>query len=133
MATSNECAWPALKALLSPNGRVLGDRNSADFKNAISRWSDCRRRQPFRIVQPATEQDVVVAVKELVDVSIAFVTQSGGHSPFSTIGSDGVLIDMSRFTGVDVDEANNLVTVKGGTLAKQLQTALHPYKRLVGM
>lgn len=122
----------SLSIALSPEARVLSEKTSAEFKDSLARWSDYGIQTPSAIVQPATEKDIVTAVKELVSASIPFVPASGGHSPFSTIGKDGVVIDLSRFTGVEVDEANNLATIKGGTLAKQVQTVLHPYKRFVG-
>lgn len=43
---------------------------------------------------------------------------------WSTIGSDGVIIDLSRFTGVEVDAAAKTATLTGGVLSKQVSVAL---------
>lgn len=123
----------SLAIALSSEARVLSEQNSADFKDSLARWSDYGIQTPSAVVQPATENDIITAVKQLVSASIPFVPASGGHSPFSTVGKDGVVIDLSHFNGVEVDEANNLATIKGGTLAKKVQTTLHPYNRFVGM
>lgn len=122
----------SLSAILSAESQILTDEGSDGFKASMNRWTSCGLKVPFAIVQPATEQDVVTAVKELVSASIPFVPASGGHSCFSSIGKEGVIIDLSRFTGVEVDEAKGVATVRGGTLMKEFQAALHPHKRFAG-
>lgn len=131
MATHNFIS--SLAIALSPEARVLSEQSSPEFKDSLTRWSEYGIQMPSAVVQPATENDIITAVKELVSASISFVPASGGHSPFSTVGKEGVIIDLSRFTGVEVDEATNFATIKGGTLSKQVQTALHRYKRFAGM
>jgi FAD/FMN-containing dehydrogenase len=122
----------SLTAELSPESRVLTDESSAEFKASMNRWTDYDLKMPSAIVQPATEDDMATTVKELVSASIPFVPSSGGHSCFSSIGKDGVIIDLSRFRGVEVDVANGLATVKGGTLMKELQAVIHSYKHFAG-
>lgn len=122
----------SLTAILSDKSRILTDEGSDDFKTSMDRWTSFGLKVPSAIVQPATEQDVVTTVKELVSASIPFVPASGGHSCFSSIGKDGVIIDLSRFTGVEVDEAKSVATVRGGTLMKEFQAALHQHKRFAG-
>lgn len=123
----------ALTAALSPHSRVLTDERSTEFKKSMDRWTNYGLKTPSAIVQPATEDDVVTTVKKLVDASIPFVPAASGHwASCSSIGKDGVIIDLSRFTGVEVDEARSLATVKGGTLMKEFQTTLHSYKHFAG-
>ena len=121
-----------LTAVLSSESRILTDESSAKFKASMDRWTKYNLKVPSAIIQPATENDVVTTVKELVSASIPFTPSSGGHSCFSSIGKEGVIIDLSRFTGVEVDAANGFATIKGGTLMKELQTSLHPYKHFTG-
>jgi len=52
------------------------------------------------------------------------VTRSGGHSEWSTIGSSGIIIDLSRYSGVEVDKAAKTATLTGGVLAKQVSVSL---------
>lgn len=63
-------------------------------------------------------------VKWAVDASIPFVTKSGGHSQYSTIGSNGIIIDLTRYSGVKVDKAAKTATLTGSVLNKQVGVAL---------
>ena len=63
-------------------------------------------------------------VREAIKASIPFVPASGGHSPWSTIGKDGFILDLSLYKHAVVDSSRNTVTVKGGLLMKELQIAL---------
>lgn len=122
----------SLAATLSSNSRILTDESSEDFKTSMDRWTNYGLKVPSAIIQPTTEEDVVTTVKELVSASIPFVPAAGGHSCFSSIGKNGVIIDLSRFTGVEVHEARGLATIKGGTLMKEFQAALHPHNQFAG-
>ncbi|KAI1869465.1 hypothetical protein JX265_006555 [Neoarthrinium moseri] len=82
--------------------------------------------------RPATEQDIILVVRKALDFSVPFVPVSGGHSTWSSIDKNGVVIDLSTYTGVAVNTTQDTATVRGGTLMKELQTALHPYKRFTG-
>lgn len=129
-----------LRSKLSDHSRILTPANP-DFAAASERWSDIDRKTPAVIVQPAGEEDIVVIVGEIRAVEwlmlssmsfqvkaahaakIPFVPATGGHSPWSTI-ENGIIIDLSRFKDVRVDTDQQLVTVKGGVLMKELQIAL---------
>lgn len=52
------------------------------------------------------------------------MTRSGGHSEWSTIGSQGSVIDLSLYSGVEVHKEARAVTLKGSILAKPLAVAL---------
>lgn len=56
--------------------------------------------------------------------STPFVVRSGGHSEWSTIGSQGFVIDLSLYSGVAVHKEARAVTLKGSILAKPLAVAL---------
>ncbi|ETS83867.1 hypothetical protein PFICI_05743 [Pestalotiopsis fici W106-1] len=131
MADSNFIS--SLAGSLSAESRVLSDERSADWKDSMNRWSHYGLKMPSAIVRPKTEADVVTAVQKLVSASIPFVPASGGHSPFSYIGKEGVVIDLSQFTGVEVNETKDLATVRGGTLMKELQTSLHAHGRFAAV
>lgn len=122
----------SLISRLSPSSEVLIDEKSPYFTASMERWSDYGVKTPFAIVQPTHEQDIMHTVQEAVKASIPFVPKSGGHSPWSTIGQDGIIIDLSHYKGVVQDTEEKLVTVKSGTLIKELQAALHPHKQSTG-
>ena len=56
--------------------------------------------------------------------SIPFVTRSGGHSEWSTIGSQGFIIDLSLYSGVEINEEARTATLRGSILAKPVAVAL---------
>lgn len=56
--------------------------------------------------------------------SVPFVPRSGGHSEWSTIGEDGIIIDLSKYKGIEVDAPNRKATLKGSILSKQVAVAL---------
>ena len=52
------------------------------------------------------------------------MTRSGGHSEWSTIGSDGFIIDLSLYSYIEVHREAKTVTIRGSVLAKPLAVAL---------
>ena len=50
--------------------------------------------------------------------------KSGGHSEYSTIGSNGIIIDLSLYKGIEVDRTSGTATLKGSILTKDVATAL---------
>jgi hypothetical protein len=56
--------------------------------------------------------------------SIPFVTRSGGHSEWSTIGKSGIIIDLSRYSGIDVNMHCHTATLRGSILSKRLRSVL---------
>ena len=62
--------------------------------------------RPHMIVQPATIEDVIAAVKHARRHDLKIAVRSGGHSWVnSSIRSDSVLLDLGRFRGVYIDPA----------------------------
>ncbi|KAK8006694.1 FAD binding domain-containing protein [Apiospora marii] len=123
----------ALAAKLSTDAKLLMKPEAAEFKASMERWSDLDVKVPFAIVQPVEEGDIVVSVQIAVQAGIPFVPVSGSHSSWSTIGREGIIIDLSHYKGVSLDTSTHEATVKGGTLMKELQTALHPHKRFTAV
>lgn len=56
--------------------------------------------------------------------SIPFVTRSGGHSEWSTIGSQGFIIDLSHYSSIEIHKEAYTVALSGSILAKPLAVAL---------
>ena len=57
--------------------------------------------------------------------TIPFVPKAGGHSLWSTIGGEGFILDLSLYTGTQVDAAQQTVTMKGGVLAQEVYNAVY--------
>lgn len=62
-------------------------------------------------------------MKLAVENGIPFVPKSGGHSLWSTIGSDGFILDLSLLKSISVDKAIKQITVQSGVLVKELNDA----------
>ncbi|KAI1209079.1 FAD-binding domain-containing protein [Annulohypoxylon truncatum] len=122
-----------LTSKLSSKSKVLGDPTSPDFVASMARWSNLGVKTPFAIVQPATGEDVIKTVREALNAGVPFVPASGGHSPWSTIGKEGIVVDLALYKGVEVYPQRRLATVKGGTLMKDLQSVLHPHKQFTAV
>lgn len=55
---------------------------------------------------------------------IPIVLKSGGHSQWSSIGKDGVVIDLTKIHNIEIDGENKTVQITGSVLSKQVSTAL---------
>lgn len=60
----------------------------------------------------------------VIKTSTPFVTKSGGHSEWSTTGDDGIIIDLSRYASVDVNEDSHTAKLKGSILQKDVAVHL---------
>lgn len=61
------------------------------------------------------------------------MTRSGGHSEWSTIGKEGVIIDLTQFSGVEVDAEAKTAVLRGSILSKQVAVALAEAGLFTGM
>ncbi|KAH7356488.1 hypothetical protein BKA65DRAFT_494787 [Rhexocercosporidium sp. MPI-PUGE-AT-0058] len=115
----------AVKAELSEDAKVISDSSTEEFKLALERWTDRDLKTPGAIVLVATEQDIVKTVKLALKHNVPFVPKSGGHSAWSTIGQEGIIIDLCRFNNVTIDKSMETVTIQSGIVNKQLIGALY--------
>jgi len=72
-------------------------------------------------------------VQWAVKSSTPFVTKSGGNSEWSTIDSEGVVIDLSRYSGIEVDAIAQIATLKGSVLSKEVAVRLAEAGMCTGM
>ncbi|KAH9223770.1 hypothetical protein DL95DRAFT_431599 [Leptodontidium sp. 2 PMI_412] len=115
----------AIKAELTKEAKLLSDSSTEEFKVALERWSDRDLKTPSAIVLVATEEDIVKTVKLALKYNVPFVPKSGGHSAWSTIGLEGIIIDLSNFNSVTIDTAAEAVTIQSGVVNKQLIGTLY--------
>ena len=113
-----------LKNLLSPASEILTDASDASFKVHLERWTDIEKQTPAAIILPSSEEDIQKTVKWTVETSTPFVVKSGGHSQWSTIGNEGIIIDLSRYSGISVDVDSESATLMGSILQKEVATHL---------
>ncbi|KAJ7609357.1 hypothetical protein DFH06DRAFT_1346381 [Mycena polygramma] len=108
-----------LTSKLSEHSRVLTDSDSPAFKELLLRWSDIDLKVPAAIVQPATEEDVVITVKHAAENNVSFVPKSGGHSLWSSIDGNGFILNLTLLKKISVDHKTNLITLQSGVLTKE--------------
>ncbi|PQE08303.1 FAD binding domain containing protein [Rutstroemia sp. NJR-2017a BVV2] len=117
-------ALPSLQDTLGPAVEMLTDPLDPSFIEQARRWTDIDREIPAAIVLPRSEGHCQKVVQWAVGAGIPFVVRSGGHSQWSTIGDDGIVIDLTRMAAVQVDKEAQTATVVGSVLSKQLSVAL---------
>ncbi|KIJ30995.1 hypothetical protein M422DRAFT_267413 [Sphaerobolus stellatus SS14] len=103
--------------------KIFGNPNDAEFNVLLLRWSDINKQIPGAIVLFSTVDDVVASVRIAVEMGIPFVPKSGGHSLWSTIGSEGFILDLSQLQELTIDKNTNTVTLQSGVLIKQANDA----------
>jgi L-gulonolactone oxidase len=88
-------------------------------------WCGSARCTPARWITPTTEDEIVAAVQEGASRGLGIRVAGAGHSFNSLACTDGVLVDLSRYTGiVDIDRDAGLVTMRAGTSAGAVSEAL---------
>ncbi|OBU01414.1 hypothetical protein VE01_00618 [Pseudogymnoascus verrucosus] len=113
-----------LASKLSSNSKIVTEQD-AEFKVLHERWTNIGKKTPAAIVAVATEADVQETVKLCVAHGVEFVPKSGGHSLWSTIGAEGIIIDLTAFNAVVVDKEARTVTVSGGSQIKDAVAPLY--------
>ena len=101
-------------------GEVI-TKSDSRYEEARQQWNRAIEKYPLAIVYCSCEEDIVNAVKWARENYIAIRIRSGGHhyEGFST-GDDVLVIDVSRFNKIEVDEIKRVVYVDGGVRNRQL-------------
>jgi FAD/FMN-containing dehydrogenase len=82
-------------------------------------------RYPDILVQAKSEDDVVAAVNFARDAGMKITTRSGGHSWSGCyLRNGGVLLDVSQFQGVEIEEKSGIARVGAGVLGRSLNEQL---------
>ncbi|WP_144096062.1 FAD-binding oxidoreductase [Croceicoccus sediminis] len=85
-------------------------------------------RYPDMIVQAETVDDVVAAVNFARETGRRITTRGGGHSFCGCfLRDDGILVDVSRLSTIEIDEAAGEVRCGPGVIGRRLQEDLADY------
>jgi FAD/FMN-containing dehydrogenase len=92
-------------------------------------WNSMIDRRPALIVRPTGTDDVVAALRFAHEQELVVAVRCGGHSipGFSTC-DDGIVIDLSRMRGADVDPGRRTARVRGGSLLSELDDAAQAHR-----
>jgi L-gulono-1,4-lactone dehydrogenase len=88
-------------------------------------WAGTASATPERWVRPTSAEDISAAVTSAASRGVTVRALGSGHSFTAVSACDGVVLDMSAWTGiVSADADSGLVTVRSGTTIRALNTAL---------
>jgi len=105
------------------SGEIVGPGDPG-YDAARAVWNSMIDRRPALVVRPAGVDDVVAALRFAREEELLVAVRCGGHSipGFSTC-DDGIVIDLSRLRGADVDPERRTARVLGGSLLAELDEA----------
>jgi FAD/FMN-containing dehydrogenase len=104
-------------------GRVLTP-DSAGYDAARSVWNAAIDHRPAFIVQCATIDDVVAAVRLARENGLEIGVRCGGHGIAGlAVPPDGLMIDLTGLSRVSVDPLGKRARVQGGTLLGAMDRA----------
>jgi FAD/FMN-containing dehydrogenase len=109
-------------------GEIVRPEDAA-YDAARAVWNSMIDRRPALIVRPTGTEDVVAALRFAREQELVIAVRCGGHSipGFSTC-DDGIVIDLSRMRGVDVDRERRTARVRGGSLLAELDDAAQAHE-----
>jgi FAD/FMN-containing dehydrogenase len=90
---------------------------SADYDEARSIWNGSHDARPVAIIRAAGVSDVIRGVEFARSEELPLAVRGGGHSiPGFSTTDGGIVLDLSRMTGILVDPAARRVTAEAGCL-----------------
>lgn len=105
-------------------GEVI-TKDHSRYEECRQQWNRAIEKYPLAIVYCSCEEDIVNAIKWARENHIEIRIRSGGHhyEGFST-GEDVLVIDVSRFNKIEIDEIKRVVYIDGGVRNRELYDKL---------
>ena len=94
------------------------------YDDARRIWNAMFDRRPAVVVRPETPDAVATAIRYARDEDLVVAVRGGGHSiPGLSTVDDGIVIDLSRMRGVQIDPERRRAVVGAGCLRGELDDA----------
>jgi FAD/FMN-containing dehydrogenase len=94
------------------------------YDQARAVWNGMTDRRPALVVRPTDVDDVITALRFAREQDLLIAVRCGGHSiPGLSTCDDGIVIDLSRIRGAEVDPHRRTARVRGGSLLADLDAA----------
>jgi FAD/FMN-containing dehydrogenase len=91
-------------------------------------WNAIVDRQPGVIARCTTTGDVAAAIRHGREAGLELAVKCGGHSVLGlSVPDDGLMIDLTPMSRVDVDPAGKRARVQGGSLLRNLDRGAEPH------
>jgi hypothetical protein len=112
-------------------GRVL-TAGEPEYDNARRVWNGMIDKRPRVIVQAAGVEDVAPVIALARETGLPLAIRGGGHNVAGNGTVDGgILLDMGRLNGVEVDPGARLVRVGAGATLGDIDRATEPFSLAV--
>jgi FAD/FMN-containing dehydrogenase len=87
-------------------------------------WNSMFDKRPALVVRPTSPDEVATAIRWAREEELVVAVRGGGHSiPGLSTVDDGMVIDLSRLRGVELDPERRLARVAAGCLLGELDDA----------
>ena len=112
-----------MRSLSTFRGEVVRPEDPG-YDQARRVWNGMVDRRPAIIVRPDGVEDVAAAIRFGREEDLPIAVRCGGHSiPGLSTCDDGIVIDLSRMGGAEVDPVARTARVGGGALLAELDRA----------
>ena len=119
----------AFKASL--RGKLIQPED-AEYNTARKVYNGMIDKHPALIAQCADVQDVIACVNFARDNKVLLAVRGGGHNAGGLgICDDGLVIDLSSFKSIQINEKDKTVRAGGGCLLKEIDEATHKVGMIV--
>ncbi len=118
---------PESDSFKKSNGSAVLARDSA-FERARKIWNDAVASQPALIALCETPEDVQAAIRVARKHKLPLSVRGGGHDWVGrALRNDGLVIDLTKMRGVEVDRQSRTAAVSGGARSIDVIEAAAPY------
>ncbi|MEU9577190.1 FAD-binding oxidoreductase [Streptomyces chilikensis] len=100
----------------------------AEYASARRLWNGMIDRRPALVARCESDEDVAAAVRFAGDRRLPLSVRGGGHGVAGHALCDGgLVVDLSRMTGVEVDAGERTARAQGGCTLGHVDRATQPY------